>query len=384
MPLNDITFEVKKGGLERTLPNQDHVSGLLFPSGSAPASFVSATGKEFRSIEQVEAAGIEKTGTYQLEHYHASEFFRASPSASLWIFFGTADPDIIVNLTKGTVRQFGVVSDDISSDLVTYQSLMSDLASRKAPAVIVLGATKESLFSDLNALNYPQCAVLVSGSNSGQGKVLADALTLNSVSSVGLCLGALSFSNVHENISWVSKFRLDGNGELTDNVTTGESGVTLSDGETLADLTVADLKLLDEKRYIFIRRHVGRSGVYFNDSYTAVDETDDFSNLENNRTIQKAIRDIRTVLLPELGSPVYVDASTGKLSAESIGFFESMASRPLADMERNGELSEGGFEVYIDPDQNILSTSILQVVVRLVPVGVARQIEVTIGLTTQI
>ena len=51
-------------------------------------------------------------------------------------------------------------------------------------------------------------------------------------------------------------------------------------------------------------------------------------------------------------------------------------------MTKAGELS--GYKVYIDPDQDILRTSTIEVVIRNVPVGVARKFTLRIGYTNKI
>ena len=48
-------------------------------------------------------------------------------------------------------------------------------------------------------------------------------------------------------------------------------------------------------------------------------------------------------------------------------------------MKRNGEIS--GYAVSINPNQKLLKTSKLEIVVKIVPVGAIRTIEVKIGLT---
>ena len=51
-------------------------------------------------------------------------------------------------------------------------------------------------------------------------------------------------------------------------------------------------------------------------------------------------------------------------------------------MTANGELSggdEGGCECYIDPTQNVLSSSKVHLVLKVRPYGYARQIEVDLG-----
>jgi hypothetical protein len=51
-------------------------------------------------------------------------------------------------------------------------------------------------------------------------------------------------------------------------------------------------------------------------------------------------------------------------------------------MERDGEIS--GFKIYINPDQEVLTTSSLQVTIKIVPVGVLREIVVNLGFTLQV
>jgi hypothetical protein len=43
-----------------------------------------------------------------------------------------------------------------------------------------------------------------------------------------------------------------------------------------------------------------------------------------------------------------------------------------------------GFEVIINPDQDVLATSTIEMTVNLVPMGTARQISVKIGFVTQL
>ena len=51
-------------------------------------------------------------------------------------------------------------------------------------------------------------------------------------------------------------------------------------------------------------------------------------------------------------------------------------------MERDGELS--GYKFDIDPDQNILSTSRVRGVIKNVPVGVMRNLDLEIGFAPSI
>ena len=50
--------------------------------------------------------------------------------------------------------------------------------------------------------------------------------------------------------------------------------------------------------YIYLRKFNERAGTYFNYSTTATVSTSDYYTIENNRTIDKALRNLRTSLYP--------------------------------------------------------------------------------------
>ena len=70
-------------------------------------------------------------------------------------------------------------------------------------------------------------------------------------------------------------------------------------------------------------------------------------------------------------------ASTGKLQSYTVAHLETTANKALEDMEKAGELS--GYQASVDPEQDVLATSTVEVVIKNVPVGVIRKIKVKIG-----
>ena len=58
------------------------------------------------------------------------------------------------------------------------------------------------------------------------------------------------------------------------------------------------------------------------------------------------------------------------------------ANKALEDMEKAGELS--GYQAKIDPEQDVLSNSTVEVVIKNVPVGVIRRMRVKIGYVKKI
>ena len=157
--------------------------------------------------------------------------------------------------------------------------------------------------------------------------------------------------------------------------------LAFANGQLLSALTENALSAINDKRHIFLKKFVGLSGSWFNDTHTAIVASSDYAYIENNRTIDKAIRGIYSSLLPSLNSPLQLNAD-GTLSENTVAYLESQAGVNLDAMVRNTELSAYG--VTIDPAQDVLATSKIIIAVQLVINGVARYIVVPIGFTPKI
>ena len=192
-----------------------------------------------------------------------------------------------------------------------------------------------------------------------------------SIGTMGVVLGSVSLASVHENIGFVEKFNL---------VTgTGLDEVGFATGDLNKDVADTLKDSLDDFHFVFLRKHDGISGTYNTDSWTAIVETDDFATQENVRTIDKAVRGIRTNMTPNINRPLFVN-DDGTLTEDTIALFKNDAERATLKMLTDGELSgpsDGG--ITINPAQDVLGTSKIVIGVKLIPVGVAREIEVNIG-----
>ena len=194
--------------------------------------------------------------------------------------------------------------------------------------------------------------------------------TYKSYGCIGTCLGAISKAAVNECIAWVQKFPL------------GLAKPGLISGEAINTVSEANQNDLNANHLIFARLHVGVADCYFNDSWTLDLDTSDYCYIERVRTIDKACRGVRANLLPYLNAPLRVDAETGKLDEPTLAFLQTTAGAALKEMEKADELS--GYMVEIDPDQNVIATSTLNVVIKQVPTGVMRNVAIKIGFTTSI
>ena len=319
-------------------------------------------------------------------HYHISEYFRLQPKGDLYIGIyavpGSYTFDEVVtiqNYAQGKIRQMGVFVTSAAfatSQVNSLQGQATTLQTNNKPLSIIYqgdfsAVSDLSTLSDLRLLTDKNVSVTIGQDYGATGFALYRA-TGKSIGVLGAVLGAVSFSAVNESISWVGKFNV-ANVEL--------DSLAFANGTNYRTLSDGSINNIDAKGYIFARKHIGIDGSYFNDSPTAIAVSNDFAYVENNRTIDKAIRNMRTLLLPALSSPIKVNAD-GTLTDDSIGYFSSLAKRALEQMERDNEVS--AYTVTINPAQNVISTSKITIAVLIVPIGVARTIEVNVSFTTQI
>ena len=326
--------------------------------------------------------------------YTAQMFFEANPQGVLYLYpykvAGAANTFAnLVTLQQfagGQIRQFGVVSATnafVYTDLNLLKAQRTILQTANRPCEIFYGADTSGLdvaalagVTDLSTLNDDGVTLVIGQDGSGLGASLAVANGC-SFPMVGTLLGAASYAKVNECIAWVNKFDISKN-------TIGEyNTLALGNGVKIDDITVSAglLNSLDAKRYVFGVYQDGITGSFFNDSHCACALISDYAYIENNRTINKAQRNVRIALLPDLNAPLFVNAD-GTLAEDTLADFLNTASQPLETMLSNKEISS--YEVIIDPTQNVLATSTLTVTIKIVPVGVARTITVNIQYTVSV
>lgn len=381
--MNDIKFVKAREGLARPLPGEDHVSGIFMFASALPSGFEAENVKQITSIQNAEQLGIAQGSVaWGVLHYHISEFFRINPGGELWVGIfpkpGTVHYDDIKTLQReasGRIRQVAVYIDDAfaTTQCTALQAVAETLEEEHMPLVVLMTAdfsavTDLTTLADLHALEAEKVAVIIGQDGGAEGEELFDEVG-DTISCLGAALGAVSRAAVHENIGWVGRFNMATGPEL--------DIIALANGDLLKDLDPNLIQGIHNKGYIFLRKHTGITGSYFNDSFTATAVTDDLFSIEANRTMDKAIRGVRTRLLPQLNSPLRVDAASGQLAPDTVAYLEDLGGQALEQMENDGELS--GFQVVIPADQNVLSTSELEVRIVNVPVGVARSFKVKIG-----
>jgi hypothetical protein len=363
---------------------------------------------------------------FAIMHYHISEFFRQQPKGKLWVgiypetegsTYTGERLQTIQDYSEGEIKQFAVYNQTAtyaSSQVTASQTYADENEVNHKPHSVVLHSDMTGLsLSGLTALtsldsekvsvvigedgnwhqaDYSntkayligdkvsfdggvyQCIKASTGNSPYEGEywsfigINLPDVTGVSVSSLGTCLGTIALSAVHENIGWVQEYN------LTSGNTLDVAG--FATGVLYKDQSKSLLTQLTDYSYIYLRKHIGISGTYWEDSWTCTLRSSDYATIENNRTIDKATRLVRVDLLPKLSSPLYVNPD-GTLTEDTIAEFKNEADKAMEQMEVDAEIS--AFEVSIDPAQDVLTTSKVVVSIKIVPVGVAREIEVNIG-----
>lgn len=376
-----FTASASTGTVTITAPKSQ---GIYLNSGTPYV--VTITGSTTGTLTQNVVTGV--ASLQAVWHYHISEYFRLQPKGVLFISFnpiGYTFTDITTtqNFADGKVRQLGVyLGGDshayTSGDLTTINTeVVANCDGNHKPLSVIYSANIKATsdlttLTDLNTLTANKCSVVVSQDGAGLGNFLYNVCGY-SIGNVGACLGAVSASSVSDSIEWVGKFNIS-NGVECDTPAFGN-------GDLFSAKSASYLDSLDALKYIFLVKYVGNAGSYFTHSYTAIVSTSDYSRIEGNRTIDKAIRGVYSSVLPALGSPLVLN-SDGTLTDTTIAYFTSLAEVNLIQMIRDVELS--AMAVVIDSTQNVLSTGNLVIAVELLPIGVAESITVNIGFVTSI
>ena len=390
--MQNLTINRTNGNIVRSLSGEDHISGLVFYSATLPTADEGEKGfstteriQAISSIERAEKLGITaKAESWEMKvlHYLLESTYNMNPGISLYVGIfkpasgANAFSEIkqIQNYSGGKVRQVGVWNGAVElSDTVVnaLQSVRTTLEAQNKP-LIILYAPKvtdvTSLPTDLAKIGRNGVSVIIGQDGAGvAAELYADAgnTAKASVSALGDLLGAVSRAKVHESIAWVESFP------------TNISVPAFGDGNKYRDLDEAVIETLDSSRYIFLRTYDGLAGSFFNDNHNLDVPTSDYAYINDVRTMDKAVRGVRTNVLPKLGRPMKVDAETGKIERTTVEHLITTGNKPLEEMEKAGELS--GYKFDIDPDQNILATSRVRGVIKNVAVGVMRNLDLEIG-----
>lgn len=388
-----IKIQYMNGQLGTVGESPDGLFALVCAAVAVASTFTLEKAYSVQRMDDLLALGITKDNNPRL-YKHVDDFYNEAEEGTKLIIYGvpkTAKMTALCDKTSGSVktlitsqngalRGIFIARDDSSTSTTTTDGLDSDVLSALpkaqqlaewatselyAPLFIILEGRNYTGTNqkDLSEETYNRAGILIGDTESG---------SVNAC--VGTMAGHLAGLPVQRNLGRVKDGALFPTEMYIGTKKVDESSSVVED--------------LHDKRYIVPRKHVGRSGYFFSDDNLACDPTDDYAQLAPRRVIDKAYRIAYDTLLDMMLDELDVNED-GTLQTGIIkSWQQTVENRINREMTANGELSASedgnGCVCFIDPAQNVLSTSTVEVTLKVRPFGYGRYIDVNLGfLVTQ-
>lgn len=385
MGLGNVNIRLENGALGRVATTADGVAGLILTGKAVPDKLELNRVYLFGSVRDLTTHGITEEGNPLLYKEVAAFYEQAGDGAELYVLVVSEATTLtqmcsaedgsplkkLIDHAAGRIRLVGVnklppaeyeagTAQGVDGDVITAVAAAQNVATAYQakinpfrmllPAILWNGST-ENLFKPRE------------GSYNRVGLVLAADKIIGETASpaVGRVLGRAAKIAVNRSIARVKDGTIAATGFLADGKTPEEDAGMLD--------------VLHDAGYILFRTFVGKNGYYLNDDCMAAPLTDDYSNLNLGRVIDKAIIIAYGAYVDEIQDSIEVD-DNGQLPQYLCSYFEgNMENAVAASMQE--EISN--FECFIDPAQNILSAGFLAVGCKIVPKGILKEINVTLG-----
>ena len=383
--LPGVYIKLENDALGRVSASSDGVAGMILSGKAVSGKFTLNAVYQFSSTRDLTTHGVTEENNELIYKDVLSFYEQAGDGAELYLIAVTDAMLLqemcsmeegsalrkLIDYGKGRIRLVGVnraptkeytsdtqagIDKDVITAMMGAQLTAENYASKISPFRLLLPALDWS--GSMEDLFKPR-----EGSCNRVGIVMAADKEINGRASaaIGRVLGRAASLAVNQSIARVKSGALAPDGMQTDGRPV-EATAGLADG-------------LNDAGYIFYRSYVGKNGYYLNDDCLAAPLSDDYSNLNLGRVIDKAIVLAYTAYIDEVQDSIEVD-DKGQIPSYLCTYYESVIENAVG-IAMAGEISR--FEAYVDPSQNVLSSSRLDVSCKIVPKGITRSINVTLG-----
>ena len=357
--------------------------------------------------------GVTGLGSEQdIIYYHTREAFRiqglqsGQQQGQIWLgiykvggstYSTFAEVATMQSFTNGQINQMFVYATTTAfatSHVTALQAQATALQAVNQPIQILYqgdfqGTSNISTVTSTKTLNSGNVTCILGQDGANVGARLFKTFG-KTIGCGGTTLGAVALASVQQSIISRSVFNLVDTLEYTQ--LAWANGVLLSaSGGGLSAL----IDSIDALGYVFLRNmntpvsSALFGGVFFSNDLTSTVSTSDYSNIPNNRVMNKAMVGVYAAINEGLGNNVYFNPD-GTLTVDTISYFQHLGDSVIGGqsgtqtgtMKQNAEISDG--QTIINPTQNVQSTNTLVVAIKIQPVGVARYITVNIGFTVKI
>lgn len=385
MALPSVNVNIANGGLGRVVTRPDGVAGMVVSGVAVAGKLTLNTAYTVYSLKQAEDLGIDEaydTAEETRAWRHIRDFYAQAGDGAELVFMVTAQTeDLAQNVARITAlsdaseKRLRLVAisrtpasgytptiangwdDDVDDAIAAAKTLANTLSGEYRPVhVLIEGRNIAGAYASLvnqraTETGARYVSVVIGDYESGAGAY------------VGLVLGRLAVNPVQRSIGRVRDGAMG----------KSRAWIGTTDVATLSDTA---LGTLHDKGFIFSRRFAGLDGWYFNGDENCDAATSDFYTIGRVRVIEKAKLIAYTTLLQYLLDEVDVDIETGKLAPSFVADMQAAANTALSVMETEGNCEQA--DLTIDANQNVLSTDKVTALLKVIPKGLARTIEVTV------
>lgn len=400
-----VKIDFANGAIGASEPMDDGVTGLVCTAVAVTQTVDGGTDNVFAlntpylitKLDDLVKKGVtsESSDVNATLYKAVKEFYDEAPEGSkLWIM-GVADTVTIADIVdktkdnakkllvaaNGTIRTLAVkIKDKSSYTATTTTGIDGAVRTAITNAQALAEWATETLFAPVMVLlegrHYTDNAeTLVSnpinnGDNNRVAVLIGDTVADSKGAAVGLLAGRIASIPVQRSVARVRTGSI-----VATTMYIGGVAAELGNPETINDCG-----------FICPRTFVGKAGYYWSDDKLAAEASDDYSLIPRRRVADKAYRIAYTTLVNEIAEEISV-TDDGKISAPVVKAIQTAVESAIVNnMTSRGNLgndpsnpNDMGAECYINPDQNIIATSRLDVQVRIKPHGYSKYINVSLG-----
>lgn len=393
LPRVRILFD--NGTLGATTPSDDAVTGLIASATAVASTFALGTAYLLGKLSDLVALGItaDSTGANAAVYKTVQEFYLEAPEGTkLWLY-GVADTVTLAQMADKDLAHAPAIINAARREIRTLVLCKTD-ATGYTPVIldgldadVYAAATKAQALGEWTAdVKYAPIMTIIPGRHyAGTAASLAslhertdnrvcvmlgDSVSASDNAAVGLLAGRMAAIPVQRSVMRVKS------GSLPID--------TLYIGDKLPELASPDA--IHDKGFVTFRDFEGKTNYFFTDDKMATATSDDYAMIPRRRVIDKAFRIAYRAALEELGDETPV-TSAGTMPASTIKNIQRSIEREIENnMTALGNLgndpadaTDTGVKAYIDENQNIVASGILNISLGVKPHGYPKYIDVKLG-----
>ena len=363
-----VKINYLNGQLGTVPESEDGLFGLVFVGFDVPEGMNDLETYSIRSVADLEALGFTAEGYAEI-HQQVEEFYsEAEVGTKLVVIFSVEDSVATLIDNSADVLLKLVAALDLRGLFFLGTDDKGDYPETVSAAQKVAETSTDSYYSPIFICIASEGTTSYSDTGNNHVCLLCGGQRENGASGIGLMAGRLASIPVHRNIGRVKDGALKAE-------TMWLKGSPVQPG-------LSDVEDLHDKCQISPRQYVGLSGYYFADDCMACDPTDDYAHLTARRTVDKAYRIAYRTLVQFMLDEIEVNEDGTMQNGVLKSWQQAVENAINREMTAKGELSatDGeGCVCFIDPKQNVLATSRIELTLKVRPYGYARFIDVNLG-----